>query len=526
MLTRLLRQIAGDRLRSLSEGSNSDCETASEENLAAESCMREGKLGQAESHYRNAIRSDPNAGPLHYNLGLLLHQVGDIAGAEASYRRAMDLAPQAQYVYSSFLGLCDFSTAIAPDAALLRHRQWASLFADPLTKAAERHRNLPDPRRRLRIGYVSADLREHVIGSFIEPVLALHDRKRFDLHCYSSTGSEDPRTQRLRALVPHWRDVRGVDDAQVAALIRRDEIDLLIDLSGHSAGGRLLVFARKPAPLQLTWMGYLNTTGMQAMDYKVTDAVADPDGSERWYREKLLRLSRPQWCYAHARDRTTARGLVHQVRPGRVRLGCMARFMKISDDCVELWVEMLSSMKNAYLRLIDVPTHPRAEWMRKRFATAGLAGRVEFLPTLRGEAYWSSFQDLDIALDPFPYTGATTTMDCLWMGVPVVTIAGAHGAGRSAASVLSGSGLKFLIARSRGEYVSITRELARDASGLEEMKAGLRSRMKQSTICDAAGFTAEWEDRMCEVWSEWCTRVTNIATPDGIAIQPDRMQDS
>lgn len=196
MLTRLLRQIAGDHLRSLSEGSNSDGETASEENLAAESCIREGKLGQAEFHYRNAIRSDPNAGPLHYNLGLLLHKVGDIAGAEASYRRAMDLAPQAQYVYSSFLGLCDFSTAIAPDAAFRRHRQWASLFADPLTKAAERHRNLLDPRRRLRIGYVSADLREHVIGSFIGPVLALHDRKRFHLHCYSSTGSEDRRTQR------------------------------------------------------------------------------------------------------------------------------------------------------------------------------------------------------------------------------------------------------------------------------------------------------------------------------------------
>jgi len=518
MLIRLLRQIAGSRLRSPVEGGEGRGETAMVENLAAESCIREGEMGKAEIHLRNAIRSDPDAFPLHYNLGLLLHTVGDISGAEACYQRALDLAPQAQSVHSSFLGLCDFAADISPDETLLRHRRWADVFADPLTIAAERHRNLPDPRRRLRIGYVSADLREHVIGNFMEPILSLHDRKRFDVHCYSSSGSADARTQRLRALVPNWRNVHGMDDAQVAALIRRDGIDLLIDLSGHSAGGRLLVFARKPAPLQLTWMGYLNTTGMQAMDYKVTDAVADPDGSERWYREKLLRLSRPQWCYAYARDWTKGRKFAPAGRSGRVRLGCMARFMKISDDCVELWIEVLSSMKNACLRLIDVPTHPRAERVRKRFAAAGMADRVELLPTLRGEDYWSSFRDLDIALDPFPYTGATTTMDCLWMGVPVVTIAGTHGSGRSAASVLSGVGLTPLIAQSRREYISITLELAYDVSGLEEMKAGLRSRMKQSMLCDAAGFTAEWEDRMRNVWSEWCTRVSDVATPGGNAI--------
>jgi protein O-GlcNAc transferase len=513
----MFTHIAGKHFRSFAVSKKRRLEAAVQEYLAAELCLRDGYLGQAEDHYRNAIRSDPDAFSLHYNLGLLLHAVGDIAGAEACYRRALELEPNAVEVHSSFLGLCDFATHISPEESFQRHRRWAESHADPLMIAVAPHHNIPDPQRRLRIGYVSADLREHVIGRFIEPILTSHDQGRFDVHCYSSSGREDPTGRQLRALVPNWRDVQGMDDEHVAGLIRRDGIDLLIDLSGHSAGSRLLVFARKPAPLQLTWMGYLNTTGMQAMDYKVTDAIADPDGSERWYREKLLRLSRPQWCYKYRTDQISASDSA-QARPsGRVRIGCMARFMKISDECIELWIELLGTLENACLRLIDVPNHPRAEDMRKRLYAAGLSDRIEFLPTLRGEAYWRGFNDLDIALDPFPYTGATTTMDCLWMGVPVVTIAGSHGAGRSAASVLSGVGLTHLIAGSRREYISIVLELARDVGAFAERKADVRARMRKSVICDAAGFTAEWEDRLRTVWSEWCTRADNIAPTRGNA---------
>ena len=339
----------------------------------------------------------------------------------------------------------------------LRSVTGASTYADPLTSKAQPHANSRDPGRRLRVGYVSADFRDHVIGQFIHPVLAHHDRRLTTIFVYSASTQEDVQTRRLKTLVHGWRNIADMDDEEATELIRADSIDCLVDLSGHSAGNRLLVFARKPAPVQLTWMGYLNTTGMSAMDYKVTDQIADPPGADVCYREKLMRLPSPQWCYSQEVKQPEAADSNIRTFHSRILLGCVARFMKINDDCIDLWIEVLRVVGNADLRLIDVPDHPRTAEILERFSRAGFSHRVSILPTLRGGEYWQRIKELDIALDPFPYTGATTTLDCLWMGVPVVTLAGAYGAERSAASILSGLCCEHLIARSRDEYASLSK---------------------------------------------------------------------
>jgi len=468
----------------------------------ASDCESRGDLGAAEREYRAAIALDPGSAVLHYNLGLLHFQVGDLVAAEAGFRRALEINPEDRAAYASLLCLCDFSFSWSRDQILERHVQWAARCADWLEKfpasSAEDH----VPKRRLRVGYVSADFRRHAVGRFIEPVLRFHDASQFEVYCYSNAPDEDDMTRHLRGLVPAWRSIHGVADPVAAEMIRQDSIDILVDLSGHSAGNRLLVFARKPALIQMTWLGYLNTTGMEAIDYRITDAAADPSGSDCWYRERLLRLSRPQWCYVQNAGPVSAPDGPGNCRPvgARLTLACMTRFMKISDPALELWIRILREVPSAILRIIDVPMHPRGEMMMRTFRDAGVGDRIALFPTLQGEHYWSMFSDVDIALDPFPYTGATTTLDCLWMGVPVVTLAGRCGAARSASSIISALGMDDFIATSTDQYVAIIGAIAEDAPRLARLRAGLRLKMQTSALCDGAGLVRELESGFRQVW--------------------------
>ncbi len=501
MLKELLKKIAAGGLRNDRDAESS---VAISENTAAEACANAGKLGLAEHHLQTAIHHDSRSSALHYNLGLLRHNVGDVSGAEEAYQHALELESDRQEVHSSLLSICDFSRTLRGGAGFSLHREWAETYADPLTVKAEPHTNDPDSQRRLRVGYVSSDFRNHVIGRFIEPVLRAHNRQSVEIFCYSTSALMDETTRRLMALAPHWRNISALDDDQASERIRGDAIDLLVDLAGHSSGNRLLMFARKPAPVQLTWMGYLNTTGMTAMDYKMTDAVADPFGVEPFYREKLLRLPHSQWCYNPGFEPPNDGARQSRLNSSRLLLGCMARFMKISNECVDLWIELLHSVENSDLRLVDVPDHPRAAELLARFAEAGLASRVSILPTLLGDEYWKRIMELDLALDPFPYTGATTSLDCLWMGVPVITLAGSYGAERSAASILSGIGCQHLIASSSDEYVQIARLLNADRSRLGQLRSMLHERVRTSPLCDSRSFTADLEKALRSVWSHWC----------------------
>jgi len=463
----------------------------------------QGELDEAEAHYRSAIESDPVAPELCYNLGLLFQEVGDISKAEEFFRRVHDRHPDYQPAQSSFLCLGDFSMFMTRDEIYSRHIRWAQKFADPLKNSELQRCNSKKHGSRLKVGYVSADFRRHAVGRFLEPVLHHHDSSRYEVVCYNNAESGDDMTDHMRTLVDHWRNIFFISDLELATLVHGDQVDILIDLSGHTLGNRLLTFARKPAPVQISWLGYLNTTGMQAMDFRLTDVVSDPPGTERWYREQLLRLPGPQWCYAPEAGPIVAPVslAMHRRNNDPVVFACMTRFMKITDSAVDLWIQILQALPDTSLRIVDVPVHYRARELQRRFDNAGLGGRVEMVPTLFGKDYWQAFDEIDVALDTFPYTGATTTCDCLWMGVPVVTLAGPCGAARSASSLLVALGLHEMVAITADDYVAIAIRLGQDRIRLAALRASLRDRMKESTICDPISFTRNFEHQLEIAWT-------------------------
>jgi predicted O-linked N-acetylglucosamine transferase (SPINDLY family) len=464
---------------------------------------RNGNLDESELHYRLALRSDPRSSTLLYNLGLLLLEVGDTEGAIGAFRQCLEVDPGMQVAHSSLLAAYDYSGHANHSEVLTLHLEWARKYADPLAQSRNRTESPLAEGERLRIGYISGDFCRHVISRFIEPVLRCHDRSKFRIFCFNSGSREDDMTMHLRGIADVWRDVRDLSDEALADQIHEDGIHILVDLSGHSAGNRLLALARKPAPVQMTWMGYLNTTGMNAIDYRITDYEADPPGTEMYYKEAFIRLPQPQWCYA-----PIAGPVVNPQQPVLprqtdlpVRFGCMTRFMKISVEVIDAWIRILGAVPDSTIRIIDVPRHARGEELIDRFRIAGMQDRLELFPSLVADDYWKCISEIDIALDTFPYTGATTTCDCLWMGVPVVTRTGCRGVERSATSLLSAIGLSSLCGHGIDEYIDIAVSLARDRPLLASLRAGMRSRILASPICDPRAFTSHLEKGYLGAWS-------------------------
>ena len=497
VLNRLLKDVS-DRLWNR----NARFEKASKHYKLAVLARENGNLGESELHYRLSLQYDPESTTLNYNLGLLLLEVGDTEGAISSFARCLELDPHMQVAHSSLLAVHDYSGNATHAEVFVRHLEWAQKHADSLAAGISRAGLTTPEDGCLRIGYISGDYCRHVISRFIEPVLRCHDRSRFRIFCFNNGSREDDMTMHLRGISDVWRDVGGMSDEALASQILEDGIHILVDLSGHSAGNRLLALALKPAPVQMTWMGYLNTTGMKAIDYKVSDFEADPSGSELFYRESLIRLPHPQWCYAPVAGPIVCPQL--HVLPRSpdipVRFGCMTRFMKITAEVIGAWIRILGSVPGTTLRIVDVPLHPRRDDLIARFRSEGMSERLELLPSLTGESYWKCISEIDIALDTFPYTGATTTCDCLWMGVPVVTRAGCRGVERSATSLLSAVGLASLSAKNIDGYVERAISLARDRPLLADLRACLRDRMLASPVCDSEAFTRNLENGYLSAW--------------------------
>src|SRR5512135_1526545 len=303
-------------------------------------------------------------------------------------------------------------------------------------------------------------------------------------------------TTRRRPMRRPWRCIAGMDDAQAAQLIHADAIDILVDLSGHTRGGRLGVFARKPAPVQISYLGYLNTTGMAAMDYRISDAIADPPGaSERLHCETLLRLPQTLWCYAPPEDAPEI-GAPPAQRNGYITFGSFNHVAKLNDGMLALWGELLRRLPQARLQLMALPDEETAQRIRAALEQQGIAAeRMRTLPRLARAQYWQTFGEVDIALDPFPYTGGATSCDALWMGLPVVTLAGSFGFARTAATVLANAGLAELVAEDAEHYLAIAQRLALDLPALARLRAGMRAR-----LLDATGFVAALEGAYHEVW--------------------------
>lgn len=467
-----------------------------------------GRPEEALPHYERALAAAPGFGAALGNRANALKALGRIEDAVADYRRALALDPGLADVHSNLLLALNYLGELAPAACFEEHRAWAQRHADPLCPAAPAWANDATADRRLRVGYVSPDFREHSVACFIEPILGAHDPDAVEVHCYADAARADRVTERLRRLPVQWHDIAGTSDAQVAELVRAHRIDILVDLAGHTAGNRLLAFARRPAPVQMTWIGYPNTTGMRAMDYRLTDADADPEGAaERLHTEALLRLPRGFLCYRPPAE-SPAVGPLPCLATGRVTYASFNNHAKLSAPTIACWAELLRAAPEARLLL---KAHGLAnasvrEAVRQRFAAHGIgADRLELRgPTASAAEHLAAYGEADVALDTFPYNGTTTTCEALWMGVPVVTLAGASHAARVGASLLRRTGLDELVAADPRAYVARARELAADRARLAALRAGLRGRLEQSPLMDAPGCARDLERAYREAWRAWC----------------------
>jgi predicted O-linked N-acetylglucosamine transferase (SPINDLY family) len=365
--------------------------------------------------------------------------------------------------------------------------------------------NDSNPERRLRLGYVSFDFSNMTNVCFLEQVFSCHDRNAFELCLYNNTAEENVWSNRLRTHATLWRNLAELGDEAAAQVICEDGIDILVDLSGHLSKNRLRTFARKPAPVQATWLSYPATTGLDAIDYRITDPYCDPPGdSDRFYTEKLYRLPRTYWCYQppFAYPVTTS----PLSKNDYLTFGSFNLFAKINDDVIATWARILNEMLQTRLLILTVPPGDTTEELRRRFAQHGVDNeRVMIEARLTPDQFHRAFSQVDIALDPFPCNGATTTLDTLWNGVPVVTLAGHSCVSRAGVSMLSNVGLQELIAGSTSEYVEIAVRLAKDPTYLEQLRRELRVRLQASPMMDTPRFTAELEAAYRNMWRAWCS---------------------
>jgi protein O-GlcNAc transferase len=337
------------------------------------------------------------------------------------------------------------------------------------------------------------------------PVLENHDKTQVEVFAYAQAPLSDAVTQRLRASIDCWRDIVGRSDAQVADLIRQDQIDILVDLSMHTAGNRLLVFAAKPAPVQVTWLGYPGSTGLQTIDYRLSDPYLDPLGEdESIYSEQTIRLPDTFWCYDPMDGRDIPINPPPALERGEITFGCLNKFTKLNPQNLALWAKVLAQVKNSRLLLL---TDPGSHVQRTISELAGHGidpARLEFIPRRSHQEYLKLYHRIDIALDTLPYNGHTTTIDGLWMGVPTVSLAGATAVGRAGVSILSNIGLLELIAKSEAQFVQIAVALAQDLPKLSNLRSTLRQRMEQSPLMDAPRFARNIESAYRQMWRTWC----------------------
>lgn len=467
-------------------------------------CLRRtlGRLDESEALLRRALELDPCHAALLDNLGSVLKDAGDLDAAIDCFRRSLEIDPAGAATHSNLVYALSFQ-CLRPEPILAEARRWNARFAAPLATSIQRHANPRNPGRRLRIGYVSPDFREHCQSLFTIPLLAAHDRGNFEIVCYSSVERPDETTREIAGLACVWREVRALDDAALAAAVRADGIDILVDLTMHMANGRPLLFARKPAPIQVAWLAYPGTTGLDAIDYRYSDPRLDPPGGAPHYSEQTLPLPDSFWCY-DPRSREPEVGALPAETRGYVTLGCLNNPCKLTESTLMLWGAVMRALPAARLRLL-ARAGRQHESLRHRLATHGIeAARVDFVPYRPRADYLRSYHEIDIGLDTFPYNGHTTSLDSLWMGVPVVSRVGQTCVGRGGLSQLFQIDLAELAAESDAAFTAAAVALASDLPRLAALRAGLRERLANSPLMDAPRFARNLEASYRQLWRGYC----------------------
>jgi predicted O-linked N-acetylglucosamine transferase (SPINDLY family) len=463
-----------------------------------------GRLGEAVRVYRHALELRPNWADFLSNLGNTLLEQGELDAGIATLRQAVAANPKDPLSGSDLLYALHFDPSIDARSLLAEHRVWAARHAAPLKAQIQPHPNDRHPDRPLRVGYVSCDFREHAVGRFFLPLLREHDRKQFQTFCYTTGTIEDAKTEAIKSLAGVWRRVVGFPDEQLVQIIRQDRIDILVDLSAHCAGNRLLVFARKPAPVQVTYLSYPSTTGVEAIDYRMTDPFLDPPGQDdSIYVEKSWRLPTLYWCYEPGIDAPPI-SPAPASQAGFITFGCLNTFRKVSEQTLKTWCELMRQIPASRL-LLHANDGEHRERTRSRMQQEGIdPSRISFVGYQSLPDYFATYQRIDIALDPFPYAGGTTTCDALWMGVPVVSLAGRMAVHRSGLSILNAVGLPELVASNTEQYLEIARQLAGDLPRISQLRASLRERMRASELMNAPRFAREMEAAYRAMWRAWC----------------------
>ena len=467
-----------------------------------------GQIDEAVAACQQAIDLNPIQPGAYANLGNALLSQGQLDEAIATYRQVVALAPDHAGFHSNLLYTLYYHPAYDGQAMAQEARRWAQRHAEPLKRFIQPHANDRNPERRLRIGYVSADFRDHASAFFLVPLLAAHDHQACEISCYAHVARPDHLTARMRALSDHWRNTVGVADEALAEMIRRDQIDILVDLKLHTANNRLPVFARKPAPVQATWLGYPGSTGLDTIDYRLSDPYLDPPGmDESIYTEQTLRLPESFWCYDPLDGREISCNALPALANGYVTFGCLNNFSKVNEAVLRLWAKVLRAVPSSRLLLLTPEGAARSQVLKLLERETIDPQRLEFVTIQPRPQYLQSYHRMDLGLDTFPCNGHTTSLDSFWMGVPVVTLVGQTAMGRAGSSILANLGLPELAARSEEAYVGIAGTLAADLPHLGRLRATLRQRMEQSPLMDAPRFARNVEAAYRQMWRHWCLGV-------------------
>ena len=483
------------------------------------------RFDEAIACFRQAQALDGRSPQVSHTLNTALLEQGMVPEAVAALRDTLARWPERNDVHNSLLLALQYEHGGSAQALLAEHRRYAERVEAPLRMfwplhfrqpQAMGHSGFPEaqeesphasswpaPARRLKIGYVSPDLHSHSLAFLIEPVLARHDRSRVEIFCYYNNDIVDEVSERLRGLAEHWQPCLDLDDAALAAQIAADDIDILVDLAGYTAMHRLHVFARKPAPVQVTWLGYPGSTALSAIDYRLTDALLDPPGVEAsCYTEVLHRL--PAWAaYAPPAESPPVSVALPALSTGHVTLACLNNLTKVSVAVVRVWAHILHALPTATLLLGNARDPGVQARLQQQFAQQGIGPeRLELLPRLPMADYLALHHRIDFALDPFPFTGAITSWHSLWMGVPVLTLSGPTTASRQGQSIMQGIGLPEFVAYSEEDYVQRALALAADLPTLQALRPTLRKRTHEHFNPERV--TRALEKAYEEMWARWC----------------------
>ena len=472
--------------------------------LLAHALQESHQWTRASTHCRAMIEAFPDLEAAHNTLANCYNSLGRMGEARDQYREVLRLSPNNALAASGIVSSFNYDSEATPERKFQEHLHWAQRFA-PEQGSRLPHSNSREFDRRLRLAYVSPDLRRHPVSAMFAPIIERHDRARFEVFCYYNYPTEDIVTQRIRAASDGWVDIHQWNDATVSRRIREDGIDILVDLAGHTSYGRLRAFASRPAPVQVSWLGYFSTTGLTQLDAFITDPHSSPPGQQALFSEKLMRLPdtrytlEPHPCYPPV-------GPPRHRKPGAVIFGCLNNLAKINDQVLAAWSAILGQLPESRLLLqaIALEDAPNREAFLIRCEQAGIArARIELRPWVPLEESARTYHDIDIALDPFPFCGGMTSLDALWMAVPVVTLAGELVAGRQSASMLANVGLADLIVYDVDSYVALAVSLARAPARLDHLRANLRANFAASPLCDHDKFTRALEHAYLDLWRQW-----------------------